>query len=82
MPKQNSKICRYKFHSTQKNHKRQSVPVIVPNQIDTTPYLNSRVSNKNSTKMWLALELNLSRKMHAASEHNGEQEKMDIEEAR
>ena len=33
------------------NHKHQSVPDVVPIEIDTTPSLNSRAVNRKSTKM-------------------------------
>ena len=76
MPQRKSKLCRYKYHSTQKNtHKCQSVPVIVPIQIDTTPSLNSSAANRKSTKMGLALDLGLSHKRNAASEHNCKRER-------
>ena len=83
MPKQKSKLCRYKYHSTQKkNHKRQVFPVVVPIKIDTTPSLNFCESNRKSTKMELATELDLYLKSHVASEHNYKQEIVYIEEAR
>ena len=34
-----------------KTHKCQSVPVVVPIQIDTTPSLNYRAANRESTTM-------------------------------
>ena len=64
-----------------KNHKCQSVPVVILIQIDTTPSINPRASNSESTKMELALELDLSCKRHTESEHNRKQERVDIEEA-
>ena len=65
-----------------KKHKHQSVPVVFLIQIDTTPYLNYRAANRESNKLELALEMELSRKRHAASEHNRKRDRLDIEEAR
>ena len=53
-----------------KNHKRQSVTVVVQIKIDTTTSLNSCAANRESTKMELAMEMDLSSKRHVASEHN------------
>ena len=83
MPNQKSKLCRYKSHNTQrKNHKRPSVLVVVSIQIDTNPYLISRAANRKSTNMELALDMDLSCKMYAASEHNRKRERLEIEEER
>ena len=62
-----------------KNHKRQSVPVVVPIKIDTTPSFSSPISNRKITKMGFSMELDLSCKRHVASEHNRKQERVDIE---
>ena len=63
-----------------KNHKHQSVPVVVPNKIDSTTSLNSRAANRKSTNMELALDLELSCKRHDVSEHNRKQERVETEE--
>ena len=55
---------------------------MTPIQIDTTTSLNYRGFNRKSTKMDLALELDLYHKRHAVSEHNRKQERVEIEEAR
>ena len=65
-----------------KNHKRHSVPVVVTIQIETTTSLNHREVKRKSTKMELDMELDLSCKRNAASEHNLKRERVDIEEAR
>ena len=49
-----------------KTHKRQSLPAVVPIQIDSNPSRNSCLGNRKITKMELALELELSRKRLAA----------------
>ena len=51
-------------------HKRQSVLVVVPIQIDTNPSLNNRAVNRKNNNMELAMEMDLSSKRHVASEHN------------
>ena len=48
------------------NNKRQSVPVVVPNKIETTPSLNSCEVNSKITKMDIDLDVDLSRNRHAA----------------
>ena len=83
MLKQKRKLCRYKSHSTQKKtHERQSIPVVVPIQIETNPSINIREANRKITNMELTLDLELYCKRHAESEHNRKLERVDIEEER
>ena len=63
-----------------KTHKRQSIPIVVPIQIETTPYISSCEANRKITNMGLTMELDLYCKRHAESEHNRKLERVEIEE--